>query len=163
MLIDRIENFMDKIKSQIYCKTHNIRNYLQVKKYKRLYPDYIDDEYNCGSLKFIWGVKSWDDLSSEDTSLFTMNDIDITYDRDTKLYNLSIETIYMFEDNKEKEECKYLKYLLDKFSKYMDDNGYSKDYKTYLAMYDCFSAETIGELYFKFKIFVEGYCKVCGY
>jgi len=92
-----------------------------------------------------------------------MNDIDIIYDRDTKLYMLSIETIYMFEGNKEEEECKYLKYLLDKFSKFMDDSNYSKNYKIYLAMYDCFSAKTIEELYFKFKIFVEGYCKVCGY
>ena len=162
-MINKINQFINNIKLEIYCKTYNIRNYLEIRKYKRLYPDYVDDEYNCGSLKFIWGVKSWDDLTGKDTSLFTMNDIDITYDRDTKMYNLSIETIFMFEGSKEEEECKYLRHLLDKFNKYMDDNKLSKDYKTYLAMYDCFSAESIEELYFKFRVFVEGYCSVCGY
>jgi len=161
-MINKIKQIIDNIKLEIYCKTYNIQNYLQVKKYKRLYPDYIDDEYNNGSLKFIWGITSWDDLTGKDASLHTMNDIDIIYDRDSKLYNLSIETIYMFEGNKEEKECKYLKYLLNKFSKFMDDSNYSKNYKKYLAMYDCFSAETIEELYFNFKVFVEGYCKVCG-
>ena len=162
-MTNKIKQFINNIKLEIYCKTYNIRNYIQVKKYKKLYPDYVDDEYNCGNLKFIWGVTSWDDLTGKDASLHTMNDIDIIYDRDTKLYNLSIETIYMFEGNKDEEECKYLRHLLDKFSKYIDDNNLSKNYKIYLAMYDCFSAKSIEELYFKFKVFVEGYCKVCGY
>ena len=144
------------------CRTYNMQKYLKSKN-NELKSEYEDDKYNCGSLKYIWGVKSWDDITNKNACLHTMNDIDIIYNRDTKLYNLSIETIYMFEGNKEEEECKYLRHLLDKFSKYMDNNNLSKDYKTYLAMYDCFSAETIEELYFKFKIFVGGYCKVCGY
>ena len=131
-MINKIKQFINNINIEIYCRTYNIRNYLKVRKYKKLYPDYVDDEYNCGNLKFIWGVTSWDDLTGKDAFLHTMNDIDIIYDRDTKLYNLSIETIYMFEGNKEEEEYKYLRYLLDKFSKYMDDNNLSKDYKTYL-------------------------------
>ena len=78
-MINKIKQFIENIKLEIYCKTYNIKNYLQVRKYKRLYPDYVDDEYNCGSLKFIWGIKSWDDLTGKDASLFTMNDIDIIY------------------------------------------------------------------------------------
>ena len=162
MIIDKLENYMNNIKIKLYRIYYNIQYSLEVKKYKRIYPDYIDDEYNNGSLKFIWGITSWDDLTGKDASLFTMNDIDIIYDRDTKLYNLSIETIYMFEGNKDEEECKYLRHLLDKFSKYMDNSKLSKNCKTYLAMYDCFSAKSIEELYFKFRVFVEGYCKVCG-
>ena len=170
MIIDKVENFMDKmkIKLKIYCQYYNIKNYLQVRKYKRLYPDYIDDEYNNGSLKFIWGIISWDDLTGKDANLHTMNDIDIIYDRDTKLYMLGIETAWIFDGNAEeikKGECRYLRQLLNAFAKFMDDNGYLKDYGTCLFMRrpqleD--SAESIGELYFNFRVFVEGYCKVCG-
>jgi len=167
-MINKIKQFIENIKLEIYCKTYSIKNYLQVRKYKKLYPDYVDDEYNCGSLKFIWGIKSWDDLTGKDASLHTMNDIDIIYDRDTKLYMLGIETAWIFDGNAEeikKGECRYLRQLLDAFAKFMDDNEYLKDYGTYLYMrrpYLNDSAESIGELYFNFKVFVKGYCKVCG-
>jgi len=167
-MINKIKQFIDNIKLEIYCKTYSIRNYLQVRKYKKLYPDYIDDEYNCENLKFIWGIISWDDLTGKDANLHTMNNIDIIYDRDTKLYMLGIETAWVFDGNiKEikKSECRYLRQLLDAFAKFMDDNGYLKDYDTCLFMRrpqleD--SAESIEELYFNFKVFVEGYCKICG-
>ena len=168
MIIDKIKQFINNIKIKLYRIYYNIQYSLEVKKYKKLYPDYIDNEYNNGSLKFIWGVTSWDDLTSKDANLFTMNDINIIYDRDTKLYMLGIETAWIFDGNEEeikKEECKYLRQLLDAFTKYMDDNGYLKDYSTCLYMRrpqleD--SAESIGELYFNFRVFVEGYCKICG-
>jgi len=168
-MINKIKQIIENIKLEIYCKTYNIRNYLEVRKYKKLYSDYVDDEYNCGNLKFIWGVTSWDDLTGKDASLFTANDIDIIYDRDSKLYILGIETAWIFDGNTEeikKGECKYLRQLLDAFSKFMDDNGYLKDYSTCLFMCNTStknSAESIGKLYFNFKVFVEGYCKVCGY
>jgi len=168
-MINKIKQFINNIKLEIYCKAYNIQNYLQVKKYKRLYPDYVDDEYNCGSLKFIWGVTSWDDLTGKDASLFTMNDIDIIYDRDSKLYMLGIETAWIFDGNEEeikKSECEYLRQLLDAFSKFMDDNNYSKNYDVCLYVFGSStknSAESIEKLYFNFKVFVEGYCKVYGY
>ncbi|HHX69724.1 MAG TPA: hypothetical protein GX708_16970 [Gallicola sp.] len=89
-----------------------------------------------------------------------MNDIDITYDRETKRYMLGIETAYLFKNKQ--SECKYLKDLLNVFTKYMDDNSLSKDYDYFLFMSNpslTTSAETIEELYINFKIFVEGYCK----
>jgi len=165
-MINKIKQFIENIKLEIYCKTYNIKNYLQVRKYKRLYPDYVDDEYNCGSLKFIWGIKSWDDLTGKDASLFTMNDIDIIYDRDSKLYMLGIETIYTFKENKKENECKYLRRLLETFTKYMNDNNYSKNYDVCIYAFGSStknSAESIEKLYFNFKVFVEGYCKVYGY
>ena len=168
MIIDKIKQFIDNIKIKLYRIYYNIQYSLEVKKYKRLYSDYIDDEYNNGSLKFIWGIISWDDLNGKDANLHTMNDIDIIYDRDTKLYMLGIETAWVFDGNEEeikKGECRYLRQLLDAFTKFMDDNGYLKDYDTCLYMrrpYLNDSAESIGELYFNFKVFVEGYCKVYG-
>jgi len=95
-----------------------------------------------------------------------MNDIDITYNRKSKLYYLGIETAYMFNKPRKENECKYLKRLLEAFTKFMDGNNYSKDYDYCLFMTNpstCDKAESIEELYMNFKIFVEGYCKAYGF
>ena len=142
-------------------KIGDIRSYFTNKHLQKLYPDYKEDEYNCGSLKFIWGVKSWDDLTGKDACIYTMNDIDITYDRETKTYSLSIETVYCFKDKN--AECKYLKRLLDAFTAYMSANNLSQKYEYMLYMSDTTiraEADSIEELYVSFKIFVDGFCKV---
>lgn len=156
-------NIFKELKWKLEYKIGDIRSYFYNKKCKKLYPDWEDNEYNCGSSKHIWGVKSWDDLSGADCNFYTMNDIDITYDRETKRYMLGIETAYMFNEPRKENECKYLKRLLDAFTKFMDDNNYSKNYDVCLFMSSSViddEAESIEELYINFKIFVEGYCKV---
>lgn len=128
------------------------------------YLEEMDKKYgNCAletdDYKFIWGVKSWGDLSGVDACMFTMNDIDITYDKKKRVYMLGIETAYMFDSYK--DECNYLKDCLNAFTKYMDDNGLSKNEPYILWMSNpCTSmeAETIEELYTNFKIFVNGFC-----
>lgn len=62
---------------EILFRYKNARQKRLIRVYKKKYPDYIDDEYNCGNLKFIWGIKSYDDMSSSDANMWTMNDIDI--------------------------------------------------------------------------------------
>ena len=159
-------NIFKELKWTLEFKISNIIEYFYIKKCKRLYPDYVDDEYNLGSIKHIWGVKSYDDLSGHDVCLHTMNDIEIIYDRETKKYSLSIEAAFCFDDNRKENECKYLKELLDAFTGYMDDNNYSKDYDICLFMrgWDIKSkAESIEELYANFKIYVDGYCSFYGY
>ena len=47
----------------------DIHTKLYDRKMMKKYPDYKDDEYNCGDLKFIWGIKSWEDLTSKDANL----------------------------------------------------------------------------------------------
>jgi hypothetical protein len=159
-------NIFTKLKWSVQYKISGIKNYFTIRKYKKLYPDYIDDEYNAGSVKFIWGVTSWDELTGKVASLYTMNDIDIIYDRDTNKYCLGIETAYMFDGDRKENECRYLKQLLDVFTKFMDDNNYSKDYDICLFMNDTTintTADSIEELYANFKIYVEGYCSFYGH
>lgn len=124
----------------------------------------MDDKYgDCGlendDIKFVWGVKSWDDLSGSDANLFTMNDIDITYDKKKQEYMLDVETAYAFKNHA--AECNYLKDCLKAFTKYMDDNGLKKN-KPYDLFFSnpCTSmtAKSVEELYTKFKIFVDGFC-----
>ena len=136
----------------IFKRIHNA-------KMKRLYPDYVDDAYNAGELKFIWGVRSWDDLSSsKDTNFYTMNDIDIYYNRKTHKYGLDIETAYHFDSNEGK--CRYLRGLLERFTEYLVANGISTDTK-YLFDFSNLDvqlkADTIEELYTRFKILVDGF------
>lgn len=123
------------------------------------YSDYYLDPCESDTMKFIWGVKSWDDLCGADACLYTMNDIDIIYDKDREIYMLGVETAYLFETYA--NECEYLQDCLKAFTKYMDDNGLNKNEPYRLWMNNpCTSmeAESIEELYANFKIFVDGFC-----
>ena len=126
-----------------------------IKEMDKEYGDYTSE---TDDLKFIWGVKSFDDLSSSNACLYTMNDIDIIYDKKKKEYILGIETAYLFKTYN--DECKYLSDCLKAFTKYMDDNGLNKEEPFRLFMSNpCTNmvANSIEELYTNFKIFVNGY------
>lgn len=125
------------------------------------YPIDFDPDCEDETMKFIWGVKSWDDLTGADACLYTMNDIDITYDKEKKIYMLGVETAYLFKTYG--DECQYLRDCLKAFTKYMDENGLNKNEPYRLWMNNpCTSmeAETIEELYTNFKIFVDGFCNL---
>lgn len=130
---------------------------------KRRYPDYENNEYNCDELKFIWGIKSWDDIMSGEATLFTMNDLDIVYDRERDEYLLGIETIYSFAEGN-KGEIRYLEGLLDKFTEFAEEKGYisaaDKHCLRCIESNEPWRAKTISELYIRFKIFVNGYKSV---
>ena len=125
---------------------------------KEMDEKYGDCTLETDDIKFIWGVKSFDDLSSSNACLYTMNDIDLTYDKQKREYMLGIETAYMFDSYD--DECKYLSDCLKAFTKYMDDNGLNKNEPFRLFMNNpCTNmvANSIEELYTNFKIFVNGY------
>ena len=128
---------------------------------KKLYTDWKDDEYNCGPLKYIWGIKSCDDLSeTKDANFYTLNDLDIYFNRDNKLYMLGLETIYSFDNNEDR--INYLDRLLAAFRKYIATNDlFDSNYDPFfLYRYNdgnIFAGNSITELYYKFKLFVTGY------
>lgn len=121
------------------------------------------DPYIIDNIQFVWGIKSWDDLTSSEPNLHTMNDLDITYDCNTKLYSLGIESVYCFKEGKI-GEVKYLNYLLEEFTKYMKENNLNINapYDFWVGGQILLRAKTISELYTQFKIFVEGYNAVYG-
>ena len=91
------------------------------KRCEKVYPDWKNDEYNCGPLKYIWGIQSSDDLSKSTNANFnTLNDLDIYYNRDTKKYLIGLETIYLFETVADR--INYINRLLDTFRDYMVTN-----------------------------------------
>lgn len=126
---------------------------------KQMDKKYGDCSLENDDMKFIWGVKSWDDLAGKDACLYTMNDIDIVYDKQKKEYMLGIETAYMFKSYL--DECKYLQKCLIAFTKYIDDNGLDKNRPYILFMNNLGTsmvAKSIEDLYTNFKIFVDGFC-----
>lgn len=141
-----------------YLKTEI--SYRKQEKYcKEMEEKYGDPAIEDDDMKFIWGIKSWDDLSGSDANMYTMNDIDIIYDKRKKEYLLGVETAYCFKDYE--SECNYLKDCLKAFTKYMDDNELDKDqrYQLFMANPDTeVVAKSIEELYINFKIFVNGFC-----
>ena len=123
-------------------------------------------KYGCcenDNYKLLFGIISTDDLSvSRSANLYTMNDIDLLYDKEANKYLLSIETIFYFKNKS--GYINYLKFLLDEMTKFMVDNGYDINYK--ISMCELFSdgimgnceGDSVEECYAKFRILVDGYC-----
>lgn len=136
------------------------RSKKEKKRCQKLYADWKDNECNCGPLKYIWGIKSYDDLTLSEPNFYTLTDLDIYYNRDNKLYMLDLETIYSFETIADR--INYLNRLLDTFRDYMVTNKlFDSNYDPFfLYRYNdgkMFEAESLTELYYKFKLFVTGY------
>ena len=94
-----------------------------------------------------------------------MNDFDLIYLKDEKKYILGIETAYKFKDKQSEKE--YLQELLNKFTKWMQDNGFNTDssLNSYGDMFEVFTDgininshfDTIEDAYRTFKLLVNGY------
>ena len=88
---------------------------------------------------------------------YTMNDIELSYDDEKYEYDLSVETVYGFEDVKYEKD--YLEKCLKCFEKFMDDNEYEKRTPSiaWRQLELSMSSETIEELYVNFKMYVKGF------
>jgi hypothetical protein len=122
----------------------------------------FDPYYENEIMKFIWGVKSYDDLSGADACLHTMNDIELDYLKNENKYIISIETIFQFE--KEEYKLDYLKRCLDSFTKFMVENGYNIEAKPHWwhVFGDGINTHfnSVEECYAMFKMLVNCYCKL---
>lgn len=125
------------------------------KRCQKTYSDWKDDEYNCGPLKYVWGILPGGDDAD---NFYQLTDLDIYYNRDTQKYLLGLETIYKFDTIEAK--FSYLDNLCNCFFNHLKGNFDSNVDPFYLYMYNdgnLFQADSETELYYKFKIFVEGF------
>lgn len=140
---------------QIYKYISNKIFEKAIKLEEEMFEKYGDCENE--SIKLIFGVSSCEC----DVNLYTINDLEVIYDKQTKKYSISIEAIYQFDSIE--RQVKYLNGLLEKFTKYMTDNNFDKNYK--ISFYDIFYgnininciANSIEECYARFKFIVEGF------
>lgn len=122
-----------------YCKKH--------------FSDWEDNEYNCGDLKFLWGLISGCDAAAAPS--FCTNNIAIFYySRIYKKYYLDIDL--SCTDNK--EIMKMLDYVYHQFSLYIRDRHLSS---TIIKLQMPFELTLVGdsemEVFYKFKMLLDGY------
>lgn len=145
---------------QVYNWVSNIRFEKEMKAYEE---NYIN-EYETQDMLFVWGVISYDELTSNKANLYTMNDLDLIYHKDKNKYSLSVETIYMF--NNKSTQYRYMQSLLDKFTNWMNENNYdiTKEFALFKVFTDGISINTkfdsIEEAYAAFKMMVNGFCSL---
>lgn len=145
---------------QIYNWISDIRFEKEMKAYEE---NYIS-EYETQDMLFVWGVISYDDLTSNKANLYTMNDLDLIYHKDKNKYSLSVETIYMFD--RKSAKYGYMQNLLDEFTKWMNENNYdtTKEFSLHKVFTDGININTkfdsIEEAYAAFKMMVNGFCSL---
>lgn len=121
------------------------------------------DIYRIENEVFIWGIKAGDDRSDCPACMYTMNDIDLTYNERTQRYSLGVETIYQFEPRT--AEFDYYKRLLKAFTEWMLKKGYNR-YENVEAHHVFPNGDTtfatVPQAYAWFKLMVESYLKHYG-
>lgn len=131
------------------------------KKTEKYYDDFNDDYTENSEMKHIWGIRSaWDFSQTKGCNLLSMNDFDITYLKDKKKYILGIETFLSFDEGHDGEK-KYLNWILDEFTKWMEENGYKTDKQVPFYCFGDYSLAdefgTLEDAYALFKLYVKGF------
>jgi hypothetical protein len=163
------------IKGGVYTGISKKLKHLYCKwKYRKEIKEYNKQEKEIyETYEFIWGIKSCSDFSDRECSLHTNNDIDITYNRITHKYWISVEIANIWFQDKT-EQGGYIKNLYNKFTAWMLENGYDTNKEIDLQnefadkepnLYDIFSAgqiintefDTLEDLYAAFKFLVTGF------
>lgn len=119
----------------------------QRKHCRELYSDWEDDEFNCADNKFIWGISH---QPNQIASFCTLNYIQVYYNRQYKLYYLDLD----LDMNPSMVES-----VFGQFAAYIYLEGGNVDKKLSLEEVglDLFSAQSLEDLFAKFKIFTYGY------
>ena len=128
----------------------------QLRKYcKKHFPDWRDDEYNCGDLKFLWGLTAGCDAAAA-PSFCTNNIAVFYYSRIYKKYYLDID----FSCKNNKEAIKMLDYVYHHFYLYvLNHNLPKKIIKLQTPFELTLTGDSEMEVLSKFKILLDGYCQ----
>ena len=122
----------------------------QRKRCQESYPDWKDDEFNCADNKFVWGISH---NPEQAPSFSTLNFIQVYYNRQYKIYYLDLDP---------EIDPVTLKAATERFESHLASRGIKVDKKLSLEEIglDLFSAPSLEDLLFKFKLFVRGYLNV---
>ena len=156
-----------------WTKTELKRANKEKKRCKKMYKDWVDNEFNCGPNKFIFGVISDDNkymLEASQTgiaSFQTLNNLQIYYNRDTQKYLLDIDC---YGCDMDVGINSYLSNLLKQVKDFIEthENSLKINYLIedsifpYLEdMSNYWQADDLVTLYGKLYIFVNGYKQLC--
>lgn len=144
------------IEYQPFKAIQNIIDKFTYRKEKMYYRSFNNDCTENEDMKYIFGVISYDDLTSNKPNLLTMNDLDVIYNKHNRTYSWSVEYIYSFPNREGKK--KYLKRLLKCFTKFMKEHNYDTELDGFYTIFTGITEfDTLEECYANFKYCVNGY------
>ena len=129
----------------------------EIKRCERLYPDWRDDEFNMLDNKFIWGYNIDPNITP---SFFTWDDAYIYYNRADKKYYMTIDTGFYeltYSEEIAQTEIGRLHEIDLAFRKFLEENDLPLISPVFPFNNPALEANSLSELYFKFRIMLEGY------
>ena len=125
----------------------------------RIYPDWVDDEFNMLDNLFIWGYNTNPNITP---SFYSWDDAYIYFNRQTKKYYMTIDTgFYGVNYNEEfaRAEFDRLNRIDLAFRDFLIKKGLPMRADIFPFEDPALEADTLSELYVKFRIMIEGYRK----
>lgn len=132
---------------------------------KKMYPDWEDNELNMLDNLFIWGYTP---DANATPSFYTWDDALVYFNRVTKKYYMTIDTgFYGYEKeyNAElaRDELYRLTQIENAFRNFLGEKGESLYPGVFPLLDPTLEGDTLGELYTKFRIMLNGYEMYCKY
>ena len=123
----------------------------------RFYPDWIDDEFNMLDNMFIWGYN----VDPKQTpSFLSWDDAYIYFNRQTKKYYMTIDTGFYgmkYDADLVRTESDRLSQIDEAFRNFLIEKGLPMRADIFPFEDPALEADTLSELYVKFRIMIEGY------
>ena len=143
------------IKKELLRATRTLKR--EQRRCARLYPDWRDDEFNMLDYKFIWGFTKG--ARTTIPSFYTWEDFYIYYNRADKRYYYHIDTgVYQYIDTEAAwHEVERLCEINEAFQDFLIENGHLMRKNICCEDLHQEGAETLSELYVKFRVMCEGY------
>jgi hypothetical protein len=123
----------------------------------RLYPDWKDDEFNMLDNLFIWGCNVDPNVTP---SFFSWDDAYVYYNRATKRYYMTIDTGFYgmnYSEELARVELERLVRIDEAFRNFLIEKGLPMRADIFPFEDPALEADTLSELYVKFRIMIEGY------
>ncbi len=139
------------------------KNYSRDKKRcKKIYPDWQDDEFNLLDHKFIWGIDL--DHPEQPTSFHSWNDAYVYFNRKDKFYYMEVDTTLFIAHYADEDSQAVVRTELDRLLKideafriFLIENNLRMCAENLPFWSLDLKAETLTELYTRFRILLEGY------
>ena len=123
----------------------------------RLYPDWRDDEFNMLDNLFVWGYNT---NPNTIPSFHSWDDAYIYYNRQTKKYYMTIDTGFYglrYDADLARVEVERLSQIDEAFRNFLIEKGLPMRADIFPFEDPALEAESLSELYIKFRIMIEGY------
>ena len=123
----------------------------------RLYPDWRDDEFNMLDNLFIWGYNTDAKIIP---SFYSWDDAYIYFNRKTKKYYMTIDTGFydrIYDEEVARAESERLDRIENAFRNFLIENQLPTTTLIFPFQDPALEAESLSELYVKYKIMIEGY------